>query len=567
MSAWIVPESACGGTGSAVPVTVELGGDDEVGEHDRGGGVDRHRHRHVAEVDAGEERLHVVERVDRDALAPDLAERARVIGVVAHQRGHVEGGGEPGLAVVEQVVKALVGLLAGAEAGELAHRPQPAPVHRAVDPAREGVLARCADGVLGTADPLGQVGGRVELLDGLAGERAEAARLFLAVRLRTPPLGRLGADRHAATNATRRRRPPTGAASPVRARAHPWRRRALASRQEMRSELSRIVGAEHVLEAPPGSPYNRDAAGRRGAEGRAEAVVLPGSAEEVAAVVRWCYAHDVPIVPRGGGTGMMGGAVAMTGGVVCSLERLRAVRELEPALWRILPEAGVSTRHVQRLARENGLFFGPDPGAAEQSQIGGNVATNAGGPHALKHGVTGAWVAGLEVVLAPGELLDVGGWLAKDVAGYDLRSLLIGSEGTLGVITAVRLRLLPAPEAALASVVFLQTRTAGCAAIETLLASGLRPSVLDFLDRDVLEIAAGAYPPARDGGGVPAQAGFALVVEFDGARTQAEDERRTMLEVLGEDAVAVRRARGPARRCGAGGTGSTRWWRRRAARR
>jgi glycolate oxidase subunit GlcD len=307
----------------------------------------------------------------------------------------------------------------------------------------------------------------------------------------------------------------------------------------MRSELSRIVGAEHVLEAPPGSVYNRDAAGRRGAEGRAEAVVLPASAEEVAGLVRWCYAHDVPIVPRGGGTGMMGGAVAMTGGVVCSLERLRAVREIEPALWRMLPEAGVSTRHVQRLARENGLFFGPDPGAAEQSQIGGNVATNAGGPHALKHGVTGAWVAGLEVVLAPGELVEVGGWLGKDVAGYDLRSLLIGSEGTLGVITAVRLRLLPAPETALASVVFLRTRAAGCAAIETLLAAGLRPSVLDFLDQDVLEMAAGAYPPTNAGEGVPADAGFALVVEFDGARGQVQDERLAMLEVLAEGALAV----------------------------
>ena len=102
---------------------------------------------------------------------------------------------------------------------------------------------------------------------------------------------------------------------------------------------------------------------------------------------------------------MMGGAVATEGGIVLSLERLRRIRELDPGLWRMMPEAGVSTRDVQRLARENGLMFAPDPGAAEQSQIGGNVATNAGGPHALKYGVTGSWVAGLEVVLAPGELV------------------------------------------------------------------------------------------------------------------------------------------------------------------
>ena len=141
--------------------------------------------------------------------------------------------------------------------------------------------------------------------------------------------------------------------------------------------------------------------------------MLPGSAEEVAAVLAWCYEHDVPIVPRGGGTGLVGGAVPTEGGVVCSLERMRAVRELEPGLWRMCVEAGVSTRDVQRLARENGLFFGPDPGAAEQSQIGGNVATNAGGPHALKYGVTGAWVAASRSCSRRASWCELGGWVAQ----------------------------------------------------------------------------------------------------------------------------------------------------------
>jgi glycolate oxidase subunit GlcD len=294
------------------------------------------------------------------------------------------------------------------------------------------------------------------------------------------------------------------------------------------SELSRVLGAEHVLEAPASSPYNRDCSNRRGVEGRAQAVALPASAQEVAAVVAWCYAHDVPIVPRGGGTGLVGGAVATHGGVVCSLERLRGMRELEPGLWRMFPEAGVSTRDVQRLARENGLMFAPDPGAAEQSQIGGNVATNAGGPHALKYGVTGAWVAGVEAVLAPGELVRVGGWAGKDVAGYDLKSLLIGSEGTLGVITAVRLRLLPAPEAAIPLVVFLPSRAQGCAAIRAVFAAGLRPSVLDFMDGETLAMTAVAYP-----GEVPAQAGFALICEVDGSRAQAQVQRGALLEAIG----------------------------------
>jgi glycolate oxidase subunit GlcD len=299
------------------------------------------------------------------------------------------------------------------------------------------------------------------------------------------------------------------------------------------SELSRIIGAEYVLEPSAQSPYNHDSSNGRGVEGHADAVALPGSAQEVAAVVAWCYEHNVAIVARGGGTGLVGGAVA-TQGVVCSLERLRRVRELEPALWRMFPEAGVSTRDVQRLARENGLFFAPDPGAAEQSQIGGNVATNAGGPHALKYGVTGAWVAGIEVVLAPGELVHVGGWAAKDVAGYDLKSLLVGSEGTLGVITAVQLRLLPAPETAIPLIVFLPTREAGCAAICAVFAAGLRPSVLDFMDGATLAITAGAYP-----GDVPAQSGFALICEVDGSHAEAHAQRDALVELLGEGALAV----------------------------
>jgi glycolate oxidase subunit GlcD len=306
----------------------------------------------------------------------------------------------------------------------------------------------------------------------------------------------------------------------------------------MHKELSHLIGSEHVLDAPPAkSPYNSDSSNRRGLEGRADAVVLPASAEDVAVVVAWCYEHDVPIVPRGGGTGVLGGAVPVQGGVVLSLERLRRVRELEPELWRMLPEAGVSTRDVQRLARENGLMFAPDPGAAEQSQIGGNVATNAGGPHALKYGVTGTWVVGLEAVLAPGALVQLGGWAAKDVAGYDLKSLLIGSEGTLGVITAVRLRLLPAPEAALALVVFLSTREQGCAAMRTVLAAGMRPSVLDFMDGETLKITAGSYPYRPPG--VPAGAGFALICEVDGSREEAQAQRDALVELLEEEAVAI----------------------------
>jgi FAD/FMN-containing dehydrogenase len=314
----------------------------------------------------------------------------------------------------------------------------------------------------------------------------------------------------------------------------------------MLAELRELLGAEHAEEVPAGSPYSHDAGRRRGVESRADAVVRPADAEQVAAVVAWCYEHDVPVVARGGGSGMMGGAVAREGGVLLSLERMRGVRELEPGLWRMFVEAGMSTHDVHRLARENGLMFAPDPGAPEQSQIGGNVATNAGGPHALKYGVTGAWVSGLEVVLAPGELVDIGGWAAKDVAGYDLRSLMVGSEGTLGVITAVRLRLLPAPESALPVVVFMRDRAAGCDAIASVLAAGVRASVLDFLDGETLAMMAAAYPDSvalasSEPAGLPAAAGFALVAETDGSRVEAQSAQDALVAALGEDAIAVHR--------------------------
>src|ERR671915_302342 len=159
-------------------------------------------------------------------------------------------------------------------------------------------------------------------------------------------------------------------------------------------ELSSLVGSDAVL---PGSEsaYLSDLTEERG---------LGGHAEDVARVVSWCYEADVPIVPRGGGTGYAGGAVPF-GGVVLSLERMATVRSFQPLVWRIEVEAGLRTADLRRIVRESGLFFAPDPGAAEQSHIGGDIATNAGGPHALKYGVTRAWGLGLEVVLAPRELV------------------------------------------------------------------------------------------------------------------------------------------------------------------
>jgi glycolate oxidase subunit GlcD len=298
-------------------------------------------------------------------------------------------------------------------------------------------------------------------------------------------------------------------------------------------ELRSLLGTDAVL---PGTSaaYLSDFTEERGLGGHADAVVLPRSAQETARVVAWCYEHDVPIVPRGGGTGFAGGAVPF-GGVVLSLERMTAVRSFDPLVWRIEVEAGMRTADLRRIVRESGLFFPPDPGAAEQSHVGGNIATNAGGPHAFKYGVTGAWVLGLEAVLAPGELVRIGGALRKDVAGYDLKSLLIGSEGTLGVVTAAWLRLLPSPEVFLPVVAFYDGVTGGGDALQRVVANGLAVAALEYLDGGALAAAGGSFPE-----GIPDGANFLVIAEADGTREEAECLRDEVVEALREAALDVR---------------------------
>jgi glycolate oxidase subunit GlcD len=252
-------------------------------------------------------------------------------------------------------------------------------------------------------------------------------------------------------------------------------------------------------------------------------VVRPGDAGEVAAVMSCCHGRGVPIIPRGGGTGLVGGSLDFTGGVVVDLARINQVTELRPDVWRMTVGAGLTTRHVHRLARESGLYFPPDPGAAEESQIGGNIATNAGGPHAFKYGTTAAWVLGLEVVVPPGTVIEVGGRMRKDVAGYDFVRLFAGSEGTLGLITGCTLRLIPYPEARHTTLIAFRDVVEGCAGLESVLGSGLVPAAVEYLDRGAIDAARRAFP-----GALHHDAGFLLIVELDGS-TQAVAEAATVL--------------------------------------
>jgi glycolate oxidase subunit GlcD len=306
---------------------------------------------------------------------------------------------------------------------------------------------------------------------------------------------------------------------------------AVSAADSLARDLRRIVGQDGVLTGAALEPYVVDATVPRGVKGWADALALPRDAAEVAAVVDYCYRERLVIIPRGGGTGFAGGAVA-DGGVLLGLERLDRVLELEPTRWRMTVQAGVTTRRVQQLARQSGLRFPPDPGAPEQSQIGGNVATNAGGPHAFKYGVTGAFVMGLEAVVPPGEPIRLGGKTRKDVAGYDLLHLLVGSEGTLGVVTETTLRLIPAAEAAYPVVAVLEDGEAAALGLEAAFASGTVPAAVEYFDDRSWAIARRAFPAELP-------PGFVLICEADGSAEEAAQGRELLREALGEHALHV----------------------------
>jgi glycolate dehydrogenase FAD-linked subunit len=299
------------------------------------------------------------------------------------------------------------------------------------------------------------------------------------------------------------------------------------------AELRKVAG-EDLVAPESASAYCQDATADRGLRGGADAVVLPREVSTLRAVLEWCDSHDVAVVPRGGGTGFAGGAVPLGDGVVVGTERLRGEREIDHTGWTATVDAGFTTEQVRRFARENGLWFPVDPGAAEQSCIGGNIATNAGGPHAFKYGVTARQVLGVEVALVGGELVSFGGKLSKDVAGYPLKELIVGSEGTLGIVTRAILRLIPPPELALPLVAFYPDVAAGCEGLDAARACGAFPAILEYLDGATLGLTA---PPGDVA--AAAGAGFAVIVEADGSEEQARADRELLREALAEGSLGL----------------------------
>lgn len=285
---------------------------------------------------------------------------------------------------------------------------------------------------------------------------------------------------------------------------------------------------------------------------RPACAVLCTSTAEVAAVLRICAEREVPVTPRGAGSGMVGGALPIAGGVVLSTERMQRIKDIDDKSLLAVVEPGVITGKLQEAVEAQDLFYPPDPASLEFCSIGGNAATNAGGPRAFKYGVTREYVLGLEVALMGGEVLRCGRRTAKGVTGYDLVAGFVGTEGTFGVITELTLKLLPRPPAAATVLAVFPDAAAAGAAIESILRGGLRPRVLELLDRASIET---VRPKSRYR--FPANAGALVLIEVDGDPDDMAPQMERLgmrcdelgaLDVLGATEAAERRNVWEARR-------------------
>jgi len=307
------------------------------------------------------------------------------------------------------------------------------------------------------------------------------------------------------------------------------------------------VGPDHLLAAPEDLiPYSFD--GTAALQQMPGCVVFPRETAQVSAVLKLAQRTRTPVVARGSGTGLSGGSVPVPDCIVLCLARMDRILELDRANLTLLAEAGATTQAIADAAAAAGLFYPPDPGSMKISTIGGNVAENSGGLRGLKYGITRNYVMGLEVVLADGEVFFTGNKCVKDVAGYSLKDLFIGSEGTLGIITKVLLRLIPRPAAKKTLLALYDQMEAAAQTVSDIIASKIIPCTLEFLDRTTLHcVEAHAHV------GLPLDCEAVLLMETDGHPAAVQEEAARMEEiarrngarevrVAGDDAEALRLA-------------------------
>ena len=288
--------------------------------------------------------------------------------------------------------------------------------------------------------------------------------------------------------------------------------------EEFLYALRAAVGTDWIR-TDPGSreTYGQDALGQGQLP---DLVVLPENSKQVASIVKACAGHRVPIVPRGAGTGYTGGAVPVHGGIVLSMERMNRILEIDELNLLTVVEPNVITGDLQRAVEARGLFYPPDPASLEHSAIGGNVAECAGGPRAFKYGTTKRYVLALEAVLPTGEIVHTGSKAVKNVVGYDLTQLLVGSEGTLAIITKITLRLIPKPPAQATILGLFDTIAAAVDAVTALIRLRAVPAAIELVDADSLQ----AVHEYLGQTVVPREAKAALIIEVDGSPSSVADE-------------------------------------------
>ncbi len=218
-----------------------------------------------------------------------------------------------------------------------------------------------------------------------------------------------------------------------------------------------------------------------------DVIIKPRTAEEISAILKICNQYKIPVTPRGGGTGLSGGALPYLGGVLLSIERLNTIINIDERNLQVTVEAGVITEVLQTTLKELGLFYPPDPSSRGTCLIGGNIAENSGGPKAVKYGVVKDYVLNLQVVLPTGEIIWTGANVLKNATGYNLTQLIVGSEGTLGIVTKIVLKLLPHPKHDLLMLVPFKSAENACAAVSAIFMAGYTPSAMEFMERDALE--------------------------------------------------------------------------------